>query len=195
MAGARGPAETMTSRAAVASAGQMQRQRERLVAENVAPMPPLVCKPSDHSLDFSGTNSHPVPVREFDVRTLLPQINNIKEIQEIEEECKLTEKTKRLVIKPIVRVKMKNANLKRLVSGAIAGAFSRTCVAPLETIRTHLMVGSGGQTVPAVFNHIVGQEGWRGLFRGNGVNVIRVAPSKAIEVIYASNYYFSWSFH
>jgi hypothetical protein len=33
-------------------------------------------------------------------------------------------------------------NGKRLLSGAIAGAFSRTAVAPLETIRTHLMVGT-----------------------------------------------------
>ncbi|KAG6548617.1 hypothetical protein Mapa_010106 [Marchantia paleacea] len=183
MAGARGAAETLTSRAAVASAGQMQRQRERMVAESVAALPPLVCKPSDRSLDFSGRHVHQLPLGEFEFRTLFPQVDKIREIQEFEEkELKVTEKSKKVIVKPVVRVKVKNANLKRLLSGAIAGAFSRTCVAPLETIRTHLMVGSGGQTVPAVFNHIVGQEGWRGLFRGNGVNVIRVAPSKAIEL-------------
>jgi hypothetical protein len=71
---------------------------------------------------------------------------------------------------------------RRLLSGAIAGAFSRTAVAPLETIRTHLMVGSHGHSVSQVFHWIMSNEGWPGLFRGNTINVIRVAPSKAIEL-------------
>jgi hypothetical protein len=53
---------------------------------------------------------------------------------------------------------------------------------PLETIRTHLMVGScGADTMGGVFRWIMQTEGWPGLFRGNAVNVLRVAPSKAIE--------------
>ena len=78
------------------------------------------------------------------------------------------------------------SNGRRLLSGAIAGAFSRTIVAPLETIRTHLMVGSHGHSVSEVFHWIMDNEGWTGLFRGNAINVIRVAPSKAIEVNIAS---------
>lgn len=78
------------------------------------------------------------------------------------------------------------SNGRRLLSGAIAGAFSRTMVAPLETIRTHLMVGSHGHSVSEVFHWIMDNEGWTGLFRGNTINVIRVAPSKAIEVNIAS---------
>ena len=88
---------------------------------------------------------------------------------------------KRFSIK-LVHLRVGNASLKRLLSGALSGAVSRTAVAPLETIRTHLMVGTCGHTFPEVFHHIMHTEGWRGLFRGNGVNVIRVAPSKAIEV-------------
>nr|CAB3449259.1 unnamed protein product [Digitaria exilis] len=81
-----------------------------------------------------------------------------------------------------VRVKIANPHLRRLVSGAIAGAVSRTFVAPLETIRTHLMVGSvGADSMAGVFQWIMQNEGWTGLFRGNAVNVLRVAPSKAIE--------------
>lgn len=82
-----------------------------------------------------------------------------------------------------LRIMVENPSLRRLVSGAIAGTVSNTCVAPLETIRTHLMVGSGGNSVIEVFNDIMKNDGWKGLFRGNLVNVIRVAPSKAIEVI------------
>ena len=83
-----------------------------------------------------------------------------------------------------LKIKIGNPHLRRLVSGAIAGAVSRTCVAPLETIRTHLMVGSNGDSMTEVFGSIMNTEGWTGLFRGNLVNVIRVAPSKAIEVNY-----------
>ncbi|KAK8476460.1 hypothetical protein V6N11_027644 [Hibiscus sabdariffa] len=81
-----------------------------------------------------------------------------------------------------LKIKISNPSLRRLISGGIAGAVSRTCVAPLETIRTHLMVGSSGNSTTEVFHNILQTEGWKGLFRGNLVNVIRVAPSKAIEL-------------
>jgi hypothetical protein len=60
---------------------------------------------------------------------------------------------------------------------------SRTFVAPLETICTHLMVGScGAGSMAEVFHWIIRTEGWTGLFHDNAVNVLHVAPSKAIEV-------------
>jgi solute carrier family 25 phosphate transporter 23/24/25/41 len=76
----------------------------------------------------------------------------------------------------------KNASVKRLLSGAFAGAVSRTAVAPIEAIRTHLMVGTGAASISSMVQDILRTDGWQGFFRGNGVNVIRVAPSKAIEV-------------
>ncbi|KAG6739300.1 hypothetical protein POTOM_056893 [Populus tomentosa] len=84
-----------------------------------------------------------------------------------------------------LKIKVKNPSLRRLISGGIAGAISRTAVAPLETIRTHLMVGSSGHSTNEVFKNIMQTDGWKGLFRGNLVNVIRVAPSKAIEFNFA----------
>lgn len=81
-----------------------------------------------------------------------------------------------------LKIKISNPSLRRLISGAVAGAVSRTAVAPLETIRTHLMVGTSGHSTTEVFQNIMKTDGWKGLFRGNFVNVIRVAPSKAIEV-------------
>ncbi|KAG8067323.1 hypothetical protein GUJ93_ZPchr0005g15233 [Zizania palustris] len=92
----------------------------------------------------------------------------------------LREKGKKKVFK--LKLKIGNPHLKRLISGGIAGVVSRTAVAPLETIRTHLMVGSNGDSTAEVFQSIMKHEGWTGLFRGNFVNVIRVAPSKAIEL-------------
>lgn len=81
-----------------------------------------------------------------------------------------------------LKLKISNPSLRWLLSGAVAGAISRTAVAPLETIRTHLMVGSGGESTTQVFRDIMKHEGWKGLFRGNLVNVIRVAPARAVEV-------------
>ncbi|CAN4115511.1 unnamed protein product [Withania somnifera] len=81
-----------------------------------------------------------------------------------------------------IKLKVSNPSFRRLISGAVAGAVSRTAVAPLETIRTHLMIGSSGHSSTEVFNNIMKTEGWTGLFRGNFVNVIRVAPSKAVEL-------------
>ncbi|GAQ87808.1 mitochondrial substrate carrier family protein [Klebsormidium nitens] len=91
------------------------------------------------------------------------------------------EAQKPAVVRKVVVRKGTQGVVKKLVTGAIAGAFSRSAVAPLETIRTHLMVGRGG-SVPEVFARIMKEEGWKGLFRGNGINVLRVAPSKAIEL-------------
>ncbi|KAL6839499.1 hypothetical protein ACP4OV_030769 [Aristida adscensionis] len=105
------------------------------------------------------------------------------QVAAVEEEVvdgKAKKKTKKRGMK--LKIKIGNPHLRRLVSGAIAGAVSRTCVAPLETIRTHLMVGSNGNSMTEVFQSIMDTEGWTGLFRGNLVNVIRVAPSKAIEL-------------
>ncbi|KAK8654958.1 hypothetical protein V6N13_107553 [Hibiscus sabdariffa] len=81
-----------------------------------------------------------------------------------------------------LRIKIGDESLRRLLSGAVAGAVSRTAVAPLETIKTRLMVGSFGNSMAEVFDKITMTEGWKGFFRGNFVNVIRVAPSKAIEL-------------
>ncbi|CAM6057289.1 unnamed protein product [Sphagnum tenellum] len=44
------------------------------------------------------------------------------------------------------------------------------------------MVGSHGHSLPEIFHWIITNEGWRGLFRGNAINVIHVTPSKTIEL-------------
>ncbi|CAG9467870.1 unnamed protein product [Pedinophyceae sp. YPF-701] len=70
-----------------------------------------------------------------------------------------------------------------LVAGAAAGAVSRTLTAPLETIRLMSMTGSvvAGRTLAAQVRHVVGASGVRGLFSGNGANVMRTAPQKALD--------------
>lgn len=105
-------------------------------------------------------------------------VSSPEEIREVEADESIVKKKTGIKLK----IKISNPSLRRLISGAVAGAVSRTAVAPLETIRTHLMVGSSGSNSAQVFDNIMKHDGWKGLFRGNLVNVIRVAPSKAIEL-------------
>lgn len=135
-------------------------------------LPPNSPKSSDNSL----TNLY--------AKYILPEFSSrfaeILEGKEEDEEGFLAKNKKKGGVK--LKIKVQNPSLRRLISGAIAGAVSRTAVAPLETIRTHLMVGSCGHSSTEVFQTIMKNEGWKGLFTGNFVNVIRVAPSKAIEL-------------
>ena len=69
-----------------------------------------------------------------------------------------------------------------LLAGAMSGAVSRTMTAPLETLRLMAMTGNmpEGGTIRAA-QTVMRADGWRGLFRGNGVNVMRSAPQKALD--------------
>ncbi|KAE9447348.1 hypothetical protein C3L33_20757, partial [Rhododendron williamsianum] len=109
----------------------------------------------------------------------VPEVLGAGEVKEIEDEGILMKKKKGGLR---LKIKVGNPSLRRLISRATASAVSMTSVTPLETMMTHLMVGSCGHSSTEVFQDIMKNEGWTGLFRGNLVNVIRVAPSKAIEV-------------
>lgn len=78
--------------------------------------------------------------------------------------------------------------LKRFMCGGLAGAVSRTCVAPIDRVKIlrqtqfiqesgHLKYGSMLQTVQTVLK----EEGIRGLWRGNVTNVLRVIPYSACQ--------------
>ncbi|KAL6751074.1 hypothetical protein V8C86DRAFT_734268 [Haematococcus lacustris] len=70
-----------------------------------------------------------------------------------------------------------------LLAGAVAGAASRTATAPLETLRLAVMTGAvpSSQSLAQAASHIVEQQGWQGLYRGNALNVLRSAPQKALD--------------
>ncbi|KAK7320695.1 hypothetical protein VNO77_30400 [Canavalia gladiata] len=136
--------------------------------------------PSSDDSQPNGGMSVRIPCTELYVRYVQSE-GKVKILGEEEEVVEGVKNKKKGVFKTL-KVKVKNPSLRRLISGAFAGAVSRTTVAPLETIRTHLMVGSSGHSTGEVFHNIMKTDGWKGLFRGNFVNVIRVAPSKAIEL-------------
>lgn len=70
---------------------------------------------------------------------------------------------------------------KYLIAGGVAGAASRTATAPLDRLKVALQVQTTkAHIVPAV-KKIWHEGGARGFFRGNGLNVVKVAPESAIK--------------
>jgi len=70
-----------------------------------------------------------------------------------------------------------------LLAGAVAGAASRTATAPLETMRLAVMTGTleASNLMQAAETLMERGGGWRALFRGNALNVMRSAPQKALD--------------
>ncbi|CAN6464519.1 unnamed protein product [Victoria cruziana] len=68
------------------------------------------------------------------------------------------------------------------LSGALAGAMTKAVLAPLETIRTRMVVGVGSKNIAGSFMEIIQQQGWQGLWAGNTVNMVRIIPTQAIEL-------------
>lgn len=71
------------------------------------------------------------------------------------------------------------------VSGGVAGAVSRTIVSPLERLKILYMCGENeirGSGVWSALRKIATEDGLRGLFRGNGANVIRIFPFSAVQL-------------
>lgn len=73
------------------------------------------------------------------------------------------------------------------ICGGVAGALSRTAVSPMERVKVLFQVqGSGsGESYKkgtlATVLQIYREEGYKGLFRGNGINCIRIVPYTAIQ--------------
>jgi len=94
---------------------------------------------------------------------------------------------------------------KNLLAGGIAGAVSRTVVSPLERLKILFQIQQGkGTTIEGegtsnttlkdgnkntfqkikikdTLVNIKKNEGWRGFFKGNGTNVIRIIPYSAVQ--------------
>ncbi|CAM8990165.1 unnamed protein product [Rhodiola kirilowii] len=49
-------------------------------------------------------------------------------------------------------------------SGALAGAMTKAVLAPLETIRTRMIVGIGSKNIAGSFIEVVEKQGWKGLW-------------------------------
>lgn len=70
---------------------------------------------------------------------------------------------------------------KYFIAGGIAGAASRTATAPLDRLKVALQVQTSNASIMPAIKKIWQQDGLLGFFRGNGLNVVKVAPESAIK--------------
>ncbi|XP_028780251.1 calcium-binding mitochondrial carrier protein SCaMC-1-like [Neltuma alba] len=70
---------------------------------------------------------------------------------------------------------------KYLLAGGLAGAASRTATAPLDRLKIILQIQTTRAHIMPALKNIWKREGFLGFFRGNGLNVLKVAPESAIR--------------
>lgn len=87
--------------------------------------------------------------------------------------------------------KMSGQWWKQLVAGAAAGAVSRTGTAPLDRMKVFMQVHaskSNNISMVSGFKQMVKEGGLTSLWRGNGVNVLKIAPETAIKFMAYEQY-------
>ncbi|XP_063051786.1 calcium-binding mitochondrial carrier protein SCaMC-2-A [Engraulis encrasicolus] len=73
---------------------------------------------------------------------------------------------------------------RHLVAGGGAGAVSRTFTAPLDRLKVIMQVHgtrSGNMCIMSGLTQMIKEGGIRALWRGNGINVIKIAPETALK--------------
>lgn len=70
---------------------------------------------------------------------------------------------------------------RHLLAGALAGAVSRTSTAPLDRLKVILQVQNSKQRISDTFRAMLKEGGWASFWRGNGINVLKIAPESAIK--------------
>ncbi|XP_038311518.1 solute carrier family 25 member 41 isoform X3 [Canis lupus familiaris] len=84
----------------------------------------------------------------------------------------------------VLEVDNEGALWKFLLSGAMAGAVSRTGTAPLDRAKVYMQVYSSKTNFMNLLGGLrsmVQEGGFHSLWRGNGINVLKIAPEYAIK--------------
>ena len=72
-----------------------------------------------------------------------------------------------------------------LVAGGVAGAISRTTTAPCDRLKVIMQAREPGKntSIASEFRAIQKESGFRGFFKGNGTNVLKIIPETALKFL------------
>ncbi|KAE8583180.1 hypothetical protein XENTR_v10020453 [Xenopus tropicalis] len=137
-----------------------------------------------HSMDKNGTMT--IDWNEWRDYHLLHPAENIPEIILYWKHSTIFDVGENLLVPDEFTVEEKQTGMwwRHLVAGGGAGAVSRTCTAPLDRLKVLMQVHasrSNNMSMLGGFTQMIREGGIRSLWRGNGINVIKIAPESAIK--------------
>uniref|UniRef100_A0A8D0HB93 Solute carrier family 25 member 23 n=1 Tax=Sphenodon punctatus TaxID=8508 RepID=A0A8D0HB93_SPHPU len=137
-----------------------------------------------HSIDKDGTMT--IDWNEWRDHFILNPLENMEEVLHYWKHSTVLDIGECLTVPDEFSEKEKKTGMwwKQLIAGAMAGAVSRTGTAPLDRLKVFMQVHASKTNSMNVWGGLQGmvQEGGiRSLWRGNGINVLKIAPESAIK--------------
>ncbi|XP_051694462.1 mitochondrial adenyl nucleotide antiporter SLC25A25 isoform X6 [Oryctolagus cuniculus] len=136
------------------------------------------------SMDKNGTMT--IDWNEWRDYHLLHPVENIPEIILYWKHSTIFDVGENLTVPDEFTVEERQTGMwwRHLVAGGGAGAVSRTCTAPLDRLKVLMQVHasrSNNMCIVGGFTQMIREGGTRALWRGNGINVLKIAPESAIK--------------
>uniref|UniRef100_A0A667HAU2 Solute carrier family 25 member 25 n=1 Tax=Lynx canadensis TaxID=61383 RepID=A0A667HAU2_LYNCA len=136
------------------------------------------------SMDKNGTMT--IDWNEWRDYHLLHPVENIPEIILYWKHSTIFDVGENLTVPDEFTVEERQTGMwwRHLVAGGGAGAVSRTCTAPLDRLKVLMQVHasrSNNMCIVGGFTQMIREGGAKSLWRGNGINVLKIAPESAIK--------------
>ncbi|KAM4603294.1 mitochondrial adenyl nucleotide antiporter SLC25A23 [Polymixia lowei] len=136
------------------------------------------------SMDKDGTMT--IDWNEWRDHFLFNPLHNMEDVARYWKRTMILDIGEQLMVPDDFSEQEKNSGFvwRQLMAGAMAGSVSRTGTAPLDRLKVFLQVhGSapGKGNALSSFQAMIKEGGLGSLWRGNGVNVLKIAPETAIK--------------
>ncbi|KAF6097076.1 solute carrier family 25 member 23 [Phyllostomus discolor] len=137
-----------------------------------------------HSMDRDGTMT--IDWQEWRDHFLLHSLENVEDVLYFWKHSTVLDIGECLTVPDEFSEQEKLTGMwwKQLVAGAVAGAVSRTGTAPLDRLKVFMQVHASKTNrlnILGGLRNMIQEGGMRSLWRGNGINVLKIAPESAIK--------------